>query len=142
VTASPPWFVPIKVTELKPVSAVVGKVPTSPVIVVGPVLVIPAPARTAKLSAVPRPIGGCAAWALPVTTSITSNASRGSPRLFTRREGDLMLGTDARRRETRAPGLPLRLSPFWVTTLAVLGRQVRRTRVIPKHEFSVLNSVF
>jgi hypothetical protein len=83
VTASPPWFVPIKVIELKPVSAVVGNVPTSPVIVVGPVLVIPAPARTAKLSAVPRPIGGCAAWALPVTASITSNASNGSPTLLT-----------------------------------------------------------
>ncbi|MCC5463980.1 hypothetical protein LMF89_01230 [Pelosinus sp. Bkl1] len=54
MTASPPWFVPINVTEPKPVSDVIGNVPTSPIIVVGPVLVIPAPARTAKLVAVPR----------------------------------------------------------------------------------------
>ena len=59
MTASPIWFVPISVTEPKPVSVVVGKVPTSPVIVVGPVLVIPEPARTAKLPAVPRFTGGC-----------------------------------------------------------------------------------
>jgi hypothetical protein len=63
VTASPSWLVPPNVTDPKPVSAGVGKVPTSPVIVVAPVLVIPEPARTAKLPAVPRPTGACAAYA-------------------------------------------------------------------------------
>jgi hypothetical protein len=53
VTASPAWFVPAIVTLANPVSDVVGNVPTSPVIVVVPVLVIPAPAKTAKLVAVP-----------------------------------------------------------------------------------------
>src|SRR5579862_5464451 len=47
-----------------PVSEVVGKVPMSPLTVVGPVFVIPAPARTAKLPAVPRPTGAWAATAL------------------------------------------------------------------------------
>jgi hypothetical protein len=41
----------------KPVTAVPGLNPRSPVIVVGPVSVIVEPARTAKLSAVPRPTG-------------------------------------------------------------------------------------
>ncbi len=54
VTESPMWLVPCKVTDPNPVSEVVGKVPTSPVIVVGPVLVIPEPAKTEKLAAVPR----------------------------------------------------------------------------------------
>src|SRR5277367_1701329 len=52
-TASPPWFVPVVVTLAEPVNVVVGYVPRSPLTVVGPVLVMPAPARTAKLSAVP-----------------------------------------------------------------------------------------
>ena len=38
--------------------------PRSPLIVVGPVLVTVWPARTPKLSAVPRPTGGCAASAV------------------------------------------------------------------------------
>jgi hypothetical protein len=54
VVASPAWFVPVIVTVPKPLSVVIAYVPTSPVIVVVPVLVIPDPARTAKLSAVPR----------------------------------------------------------------------------------------
>jgi hypothetical protein len=54
VTASAAWFVPDNiVTEANPVSAGVGYVPTSPVIVVVPEFVIPAAARTAKLVAVP-----------------------------------------------------------------------------------------
>jgi hypothetical protein len=63
VTASPWWFVPFNETRpAKPVSVVVGNVPTSPVIVVGPVeLVIPDPARTAKLSAAPKGTGKVAA---------------------------------------------------------------------------------
>ena len=47
--------------EPVPVSAGVGDVPMSPVIVVGPVFVIPEPASTAKLVAVPRSTGACAA---------------------------------------------------------------------------------
>ena len=47
----------MSVTDPKPVLLVVGNVPTSPVIVVGPVLVMPAPARTANGPAVPRPTG-------------------------------------------------------------------------------------
>jgi hypothetical protein len=88
VTVSPPWFVPINVTESapgpKPLSVGVGNVPTSPVIAVIPVLVIPEPARTAKLSAVRRFTVGCAAWALSAATSVTTTASSGSPILFTR----------------------------------------------------------
>jgi hypothetical protein len=83
VTESPAWFVPVIVAVPKPVSLGVGNVPTSPVITVGPVLVIPAPARTAKLSAVPRATGGCAAAALSATTSITNSASSGSPTRLT-----------------------------------------------------------
>ncbi|TCO44337.1 hypothetical protein EV646_11047 [Kribbella antiqua] len=60
-----------------------GKLPMSPVSTVGPVLVIPAPARTTKLSAVPRGTGTAAAWALPPvanrppadTTSAAATAS-------------------------------------------------------------------
>jgi hypothetical protein len=51
------------VTDANPDSVGVGNVPTSPVIVVGPVLVMPEPASTAKLAAVPRPTGPCAAYA-------------------------------------------------------------------------------
>ena len=40
-----------------------GLTPRSPVTEVGPVLVTVEPARTAKLVAVPRPTGGCAAFA-------------------------------------------------------------------------------
>ena len=43
---------------------VVGNVPKSPLRVVGPVLVMPEPARTTKLPAVPRGTGVAAAWAL------------------------------------------------------------------------------
>ena len=53
VTASPAWFVPVMVIDAVPLMLVVGKVPTSPLTVVGPVFVIPEPARTAKLPAVP-----------------------------------------------------------------------------------------
>jgi hypothetical protein len=50
---------------------VVGNVPMSPVMVVAPVLVIPEPARTAKLSAVPRVIGLTAACDPPASESIS-----------------------------------------------------------------------
>jgi len=48
-----------------PVIAGVGAVPTSPVIVVSPMLVTPAPASTAKLSATPSGTSVAIAWALP-----------------------------------------------------------------------------
>jgi hypothetical protein len=55
VIASPWWFVPVtRLTVPNPVWEVVGYDPTSPLIVVAPVLVMPVPARTAKLPAVPR----------------------------------------------------------------------------------------
>src|SRR5271157_6403149 len=70
VTASPAWFVPVKLTQsaagqpANPLSVAVGYDPTSPLIVVVPVLVMPVPARTAKLLAVPRPTAvGPAAYA-------------------------------------------------------------------------------
>jgi hypothetical protein len=53
VTLSPAWFVPVIVIVPVPVIAGLGKLPISPFSVVGPVLVIPAPARTTKLPAVP-----------------------------------------------------------------------------------------
>jgi hypothetical protein len=54
VTSSPAWFVPVIVIDPVPLIAGLGKLPMSPVNVVGPVLVIPAPARTTKLPAVPK----------------------------------------------------------------------------------------
>jgi len=53
------WFAPVSVTQsaagqaANPVSAGVGEDPTSPLIVVAPVLVIPEPASTANVPAVP-----------------------------------------------------------------------------------------
>jgi hypothetical protein len=79
VTASPPWFVPVTVSDPVTVIEVVGYVPISPLIVVGPVSVVPAPARTAKLSAVPSGTDVAAAAAPPTSvTSIpsTNNATR------------------------------------------------------------------
>jgi hypothetical protein len=74
---------PFNVTVPNPDSAGSGKVPTSPVIVVGPVFVMPVPPSTAKLSAVPRPTGAAAkvdagnrSSATPVTTA--SEAMRGT----------------------------------------------------------------
>jgi hypothetical protein len=46
--------VPVIVIDPVPLIAGLGKLPMSPVNVVGPVLVIPAPARTTKLPAVPK----------------------------------------------------------------------------------------
>jgi hypothetical protein len=71
VTASPAWFVPFSTTVPNPVSAGFEYDPTSPVIVVASMLVIPVPARTAKLPAVPRPTGvGPAAYAVCPAASI------------------------------------------------------------------------
>lgn len=62
---------PVRVTEPKLVSVVVGDVPTSPAIVVGPAFVIPAPDRRAKLNAVPRPnVVGSALAVRPVMAPI------------------------------------------------------------------------
>ncbi len=59
----------------------------SPVITVGPVLVMPDPASTPKLPEVPRPTGACAAPALVVdktmaapTATAASNACLADPR--------------------------------------------------------------
>src|SRR5665648_1106750 len=65
VTASAAWLVPFRVTVLNPEIAGVGNVPILPLRVVFPVLVIPAPASTTKLLAVPSGTGAVAAWALP-----------------------------------------------------------------------------
>src|ERR1700680_2973712 len=59
-TASFEWIVsPVTVPGGKPVTAVPGLTPRSPVTAVRPVLVTVVPARTAKLAAVPRG-GACA----------------------------------------------------------------------------------
>src|SRR5579864_9548946 len=60
-----------------PTTVVVGYVPRSPLTVVGPVLVMPAPARTAKLSAVPRGTEDAAA-AAPLT-SVSNSPSTNRP---------------------------------------------------------------
>jgi hypothetical protein len=73
VTPSPEWFVPFVVPGGNPVIAVVEpKDPMSPLITLGPVFVIPAPARTAKLVAVRRlTVGGpLAIAALPAMAPI------------------------------------------------------------------------
>src|SRR6478735_12648161 len=63
-TASPRCFAPWRVTVVKPVAVLPGWTPTSPVIVVAPVLVMVVPASTAKLLAVPR-LTDAAAKAVP-----------------------------------------------------------------------------
>src|SRR6266480_4166809 len=67
---------PCNVMDWEPVTAVPGLKPRSPVIVVGPVLVIVEPARTAKPSAVPRPTG---AWAEAVAGGTSVKETRASP---------------------------------------------------------------
>src|SRR5207253_11023846 len=69
-------MVPCNVMDWEPVAAVPGLKPRSPVIVVGPVLVIVEPARTAKPSAVPRPTG---AWAEAVAGGTSVKETRASP---------------------------------------------------------------
>ena len=56
------YFIPVVYTWSSPVKATVGALPKStavPVAVVTPVLVIPDPARTAKLSAAPKSTLSC-----------------------------------------------------------------------------------
>jgi hypothetical protein len=78
------WLVPSKVTVSNPVSEVVGKVPTSPVIVVGPVLVIPEPAKTEKLAALPRStVVGLTAEAEAPLTAIIHVAKSRRPKIKT-----------------------------------------------------------
>src|SRR5215210_7667959 len=63
-TASVAWMIPPDTTPGgKPVTALPGLTPRSPLTLDAPVLVTVAPARTAKLAAVPRPTGACAALA-------------------------------------------------------------------------------
>src|SRR4051812_14398089 len=70
-TASPAWMVPLMtIPGGNPVTAGGGDAPRFPLIPLGPVLVTPAPANTAKLSAVPRPTG--ASWALVALVTISA----------------------------------------------------------------------
>jgi hypothetical protein len=63
----------------------VGNVPTSPLSLVGPVFVMPPPARTTKLLAVPSGTGTAAAWALPGSaTSIARAATDATPKRIDR----------------------------------------------------------
>jgi hypothetical protein len=90
------------VIDAVPVIVVVGYVPRSPVMVVGPVLVIPAPARTAKLSAVP---SGTAVAAAPAPlTSDTSIPSTNSIAM--------VVVHVARERKRLAPGRRIRIESF------------------------------
>src|SRR5258706_12873625 len=81
---------------------VVGKVPMSPLTVVGPVLVIPAPARTAKLVAVPNGIVVAAASAVVAneTNEPRPRAARHTGRA--KRETNFMFGPF---KGTQRPGL-------------------------------------
>jgi len=78
------------VTVLNPVSEAVGYDPTSPVIVVVPVLVIPEYARTAKGAAVPRFTVGMTAeagmppYAARIPTTRRKEAARGSHAFLSR----------------------------------------------------------
>ncbi len=77
------WFVPVNATQFapghgaNPVSDDVGDDPTSPTIVLAPVLVIPDPASTAKSPAVPSNtgVGVPAACALPASDHIARHHS-------------------------------------------------------------------
>ena len=79
VTASPAWFVPLTVIDPSPVIDVVGYVPMSPETVVGPVLVMPAPARTAKLSVVASGTAIAEAPAVPASASATMDTTANTP---------------------------------------------------------------
>src|SRR5438270_2309008 len=70
-TASAAWMVPLTTPGGNPVMAGVGQVPRSPLRRVGPVLVTPAPASTAKLPAVPSGTGAGAAPARLASTTAT-----------------------------------------------------------------------
>ena len=77
VTASAAkYLVPVVVTVVSPVKVPVGELPifapSVPERVVAPVLVIPDPARTAKLFAEPIPTAGIAALAVSVITKKTA----------------------------------------------------------------------
>jgi len=65
-------MVPLTVPGGNPVTATAGAIPTSPVMVVGPVLVTAGvPARTANCAAVPSPtVAGPAAYAVGPATSM------------------------------------------------------------------------
>ena len=65
------WFVPITVPGGNPVTAEPGLTPTSPVMVVFPVLVTVVPAKTAKFAAFPRSTNvGPAAYAVDPAASM------------------------------------------------------------------------
>ena len=66
--------VPLTSPGGNPVIAVPGLTPRSPLITDGPVFVTVWPPRTPKLSAVPSPTAGCAAWAVAVSATRRSNA--------------------------------------------------------------------
>lgn len=71
--SSAKYFVPVVVTETEPENEPLGELPMSapavPESVVGPVFVIPEPAKTAKSFVVPRFTVGCAADAAETATS-------------------------------------------------------------------------
>jgi hypothetical protein len=99
VTRSPSWLKLDPVRVISSASTVaVGKDPMSPVMVVPPVFVIPVPARTAKLVAMPRPTGSAARAGAAVTSR---PASRRAPAVLTSRTvrgrdaGDRWVGGNA-----------------------------------------------
>ncbi|WP_246507059.1 hypothetical protein [Actinocrinis puniceicyclus] len=63
-----------------PVIAVPGLTPRSPLIWLAPVLVTAEPANTAKLAAVPRSTGACAALALGAPAKTMANDTASTPR--------------------------------------------------------------
>jgi len=106
------WLAPVSVTQsaagqaANPVSAGVGEDPTSPLIVVAPVLVIPEPDSTAKLPAVPSGTdvaGACSLRGRGTTGTVTAalaadgNAGRGDVAAgAVRAAGTTATGTAAR----------------------------------------------
>src|SRR5712664_1484962 len=75
-TASPAWIVPpVTVPGGKPVTAVPGLTPKSPVMIVGPVLVTVEAPRTAKLCAEPSGGADCARARLPTFNMQITNKS-------------------------------------------------------------------
>jgi hypothetical protein len=72
---------PVTIPGGNPSTVTVGDDPTSPVIVVAPVFVIPLPARTAKLAADPRATAVAAIAGTAVTKLKPSTSTRTSKRL-------------------------------------------------------------
>jgi hypothetical protein len=138
------WFVPVNVTQFaagqapNPVSEDVGDDPTSPRIVLAPVLVIPEPARIAKLPAVPSNTGvGVTAWAVPASTqaagsNATPTATAAAPKRTRREPGtysenvnlrvicDPLIESEAKTRRPNDQDLPVALRPSMTPTVAYI----------------------